>query len=82
MTWYLLLISLGVDLTPAHVARKTVKAKSTQSAVDGGVTHSNIVITLQVPDEANWPQVIFASQVDDLCNDFRRYFTGMVPGSC
>ena len=82
MTRHLFLIFLGVDFTPAHVARKAVKAKSAQSAVNRGVTHPNIVITLQVPNDANRTQLIFASQVDDLCNDFRWHFTGMVPGSC
>ena len=80
MTWYLFLIPLGVDFTSAHVARKTVQAQSTQSAVDGGVTHSNIMITLQVPNNANRSQVILAAQVNDLLHNFRGCFAGMVDG--
>ena len=80
MTWYLFLISLGMDFTSAHIARKAVKAKPTQGAVDGGVTHSNIVITLQVPDDANRPEVIFTSQMNNFCNNFCWHFTGMVLG--
>ena len=80
MTRHLFLIPLGVNFTSAHIARKTVKAQSTQSSVDGGVTNPNIMITLQVPDDANRPQVILATQVNDLGNNLRGYFTGMVPG--
>ena len=42
----LFLISLGMDFTATHVARKAFKAKSTQSGVNRGVTHSNIVTAL------------------------------------
>ena len=63
MAGNLFAIPLGVDLAHAGAARQAVQAIAPEDSVDTGIRHLDAMIPLQVPDDADRPEMVFAPQM-------------------
>jgi hypothetical protein len=65
----LLVVTLGVDFTHAGSARQSADTVAAQNARNASVGDFDVVIAREIPDDPDGPEVIFATQVEDLLND-------------
>ena len=78
MSWHLLLIALGVQLAHSCASGRPVKAVALEDTVDAGVGDFDAVIARQIPNNPDWPEVILATQIQNLLNDLGRRLIGGV----
>ena len=57
-----------------------VKAVALEDAVDAGIGGFDAVIARQIPNNPDWPEVILATQIQNLLNDIGRRLIGGVSG--
>lgn len=74
----LLVVALGVDFAHARSARQPANAIAAQNARYASVGYCDAVITRQVPDGPDRPDVIFATQVKDFVDDLGQRLVGRV----
>jgi len=65
----LLLIAKGVHRPPADPVREPVHPVALERPVHRGIADPDAVVALQVPDDADGPQVVGPPQVEDLLHD-------------
>ena len=80
MTWNLFLITFGVQLAHSCASGQPVKAVALEDAVDAGVRDFDAVIARQIPDDPDWPEVIFAAQIQNLLYDLCWRLIGRILG--
>ena len=69
----LLVKALGVDFAHTRAAGQAVHTIALEDPVDAGVRDFEPMIALEIPDDADWPEVILAAQMQDFLRDrFRR----------
>jgi hypothetical protein len=78
MTRNLLLITLGVQLPHARASGQPVEAVAPENAIDPGVRNFDVVISRQISDDPDRPQVIFATKIQDLLDNLGRCLIGRV----
>ena len=78
MPWHLLLISFGVQFPHSCASRQSVETVALEDAVNSCVRDFDAVIACQIPDDPDWPQVIFATQIQNLFCDIWRRLVGRV----
>ena len=74
-----LFVSVGVNRPAAHSIGEPVQTVPLAHAVHGCVRGLDVVVALQVPNDANGSHVIRATQIQDLLNDLPG---GLVGGGC
>jgi hypothetical protein len=72
MTGHLLGVAMGMHRTSPHSARKPVHPMPAQDAVHAGIGDLHPVVALEIPDDANGPQVVGAAQMEDLLDNLGR----------
>jgi hypothetical protein len=77
MARHLLLVSLGVNFAQPGAARKSADAIALQNAVNTNTGYFDVVITGEIPHDADWPEMISLPQVQDLLNNSCRGLMGM-----
>lgn len=73
----LFVIALGVDLAHPGAAREPVQPVALEDPVDAGIRDCDAVIALQIPDDPDRPQMVFAPEMQHLLSNFRRYLVWM-----
>jgi hypothetical protein len=73
-----LLVSMSMHGSSPHSVGKPVEAMSLAHAIDGCVGSSDVMVSLQVPNDAYRPHVVRAAEIQDLLDDLVRSLVGMV----
>jgi hypothetical protein len=68
---YPLGVALGMESSASLLGRQAVQSLASQDPRYGAVTEVNAVVSLQIPDDAPRPQMVGATQIEDLLLDFR-----------
>ena len=80
MAWHLLLVSLGVNFAQPGAAWKSADAIALENTIDTSTGYFDVVVALQIPNNADRAEMVGLSQVQDLLNNSSRCLLGM--GSC
>ena len=78
MSRHLLLIAFGVQFAHACASGQSVEAVTLQDAVDPSIGDFDAVITRQIPNDPDRPQVILAAQIQNFFDDLSRGLIGRV----
>jgi hypothetical protein len=81
MAGTLFAISPGVDLAHPGAERQAVQTNAPEDSVDTGIRHLDAMIALQVPDDADWPEMVFAPQLQDFLYDLIGCPVRVAPGN-
>lgn len=77
VAWNLFFVAMGVH-SPPHSAGKASQAVSPTDSVDGCIRGLDLMVALEVPDDADWPHVVGTAQVKDPIYDFLRILVWVV----
>lgn len=80
MTRNLFLVPYGVNFAKASTVRRTTYPIAFEDAVDSSARDLDVMVAGQIPDNANWPQMVALPQMQDLLDDFLRCSVDRVLG--
>ena len=72
MTRHLLLVTLSVDFAEPCAAWKPADAIALEDTINASTRYFDVVVAGQIPDDADWPEMINLPKVQDLLNNGRR----------
>ena len=78
----LFLISFCMNLPHPGAAQQVVQPMAAKNTGNGRVRHLDAVVTLQIPNDPHWAEVVFAAKVQSLFLAIRRRSIGVPLWSC
>lgn len=63
MPWHLFLIAFGVQFPHSCASGQTVETVALEDTVNSCIRDFDAMIARQIPDDPDWPEVIFAAQI-------------------
>ena len=77
LTWDLFPVTRGVDFAESCAARQPADAIALEDAINASTRYFDVMVAGQIPDDADWPEMISLPQVQDLLTNGSRGLLGM-----